>query len=109
MPVFDVLCLPSVWEGLGLVLVEAMLAGVPAIGSNAGAIPEVLGNGLYGWIFNLKDGESLREIIKKTSKDIDSVRAMGKRAKEYAQNLFTIQAMTDSTTRLYKKIMDGSK
>ena len=33
MPRFDLLCLPSLWEGLGLVLVEAMLAGIPVAGS----------------------------------------------------------------------------
>src|SRR5690606_16973595 len=33
MPAFDLLCLPSTWEGLGLVLVEAMLRGVPIAGS----------------------------------------------------------------------------
>jgi glycosyltransferase involved in cell wall biosynthesis len=48
---FDVLVLASRWEGLGLVLVEAMLAGVPIVASRAGAIPEVLGDGRFGVLF----------------------------------------------------------
>ena len=55
MPLFDVLCLPSKWEGLGLVLVEAMLQAVPVIGSRQGAIPEVLAGGEAGDLFDFED------------------------------------------------------
>jgi len=41
----DVLAAPSRWEGFGLMLVEAMAAGVPIVASAAGAIPEVVGDG----------------------------------------------------------------
>ncbi|MGB3278083.1 MAG: glycosyltransferase, partial [Pseudorhodobacter sp.] len=40
----DVLAAPSRWEGFGLMLVEAMAAGVPVVASRVGAIPEVLGD-----------------------------------------------------------------
>jgi len=48
---FSLLCLPSKWEGLGLVLLEAMVQGVPVIGANNGAIPEVLDFGRVGLLF----------------------------------------------------------
>ena len=41
----DVLAAPSRWEGFGLMLVEAMAAGVPIVATAAGAIPEVVGDG----------------------------------------------------------------
>jgi len=41
----DVLAAPSRWEGFGLMLVEAMPAGVPLVASTVDAIPEVVGDG----------------------------------------------------------------
>lgn len=73
---FDVLVLPSLtrpnWkEQFGRVLVEAMMSGVPVIGSNSGAIPSVIGEAglivpesdiiaLAGALTRLRDDEALR-------------------------------------------------
>jgi glycosyltransferase involved in cell wall biosynthesis len=45
MKSFDVFALTSIYEGFGLVLLEAMAAGIPVVASRVSAIPEVLDNG----------------------------------------------------------------
>ena len=45
----DVLVAPSLYESFGLMYVEAMRAGKPVIGSNAGGIPEVVDDGRPGF------------------------------------------------------------
>jgi glycosyltransferase involved in cell wall biosynthesis len=101
MPAFDALCLPSRWEGLGLVLVEAMLRGVPVIGSRAGAIPEVLGQGQYGVLFEPDDVAGLVEAVA-------AVRAQGAelatRARPYAQATFSVEKMVERTLAVYSKV-----
>ncbi len=49
-----VFCMPSRYEPFGIALVEAMLAGLPCVGTNAWAIPEIIENGNTGWL--VRDG-----------------------------------------------------
>jgi len=62
----DVCVLPSLREGLGLVVVEALACGRPFIGSNVGGIPEVVGNFEAGLLVPPQDGEALTIALLKT-------------------------------------------
>src|SRR5258708_20141770 len=46
---FDVLLAPSLWEGFGLVMLEAMAARIPIITSRASALPEIVIDGQTGY------------------------------------------------------------
>jgi glycosyltransferase involved in cell wall biosynthesis len=108
MPAFDAFCLPSLFEGLGLVLVEAMLQEVPIIGSRAGAIPEILGDGKYGLLFNSNDVNGLVQAIHFIRQEQQSMAGMVERALSYAQNSFTVEAMVNQTIERYKKVSCAS-
>ncbi len=58
---FDLFVLSSNYEPFGMVLLEAMVAGVPVISTNVGGAPEVLGN--TGWLFSLGDTEGLASLL----------------------------------------------
>lgn len=60
---YDVLLMPSLWEGFGLVMLEAMAQGVPIIGSRVSAIPEVIDDGYSGILVPPKDPHSLARAI----------------------------------------------
>lgn len=104
MRAFDVFCLPSVWEGLGLVLLEAMLREVPIIGSRAGAIPEVLGHGEYGLLFDAGQTEQLVDRIRHAAAHPDQMQALGQRALAYVNENFTVAAMTRNTQNVYAHV-----
>jgi len=70
---FDLLVLPSLREGFGRVLIEAMAAGVPVIGTNVGGIPEIIDDGEDGFLVPPGDPQSLKEAVKKLIED-DSLR-----------------------------------
>lgn len=55
----DVLVLPSHREGLGHVLIEALAVGRPVVGSNVGGIPEVISEGINGFLFTAGDVKDL--------------------------------------------------
>jgi len=54
-----VLVLPSLFEGFGLVLVEAMAAGLPVIGSTHSAAPDLIEDGVHGYVLAPDDVEGL--------------------------------------------------
>ena len=56
---FDTFVLASRWEGFGLVLLEAMATGCPILATDAGAIPEVVRDGVDGRLVPAGDGPAL--------------------------------------------------
>jgi len=85
----DVLVLPSVDEPFGRVLVEAMACKCPVIGSDSGAIPEVVGPG--GLIFREGDAEDLADCIG---------RLMGSEAERSRLELRMLHARTSCAVRV---------
>lgn len=62
MPAFDTLLVPSLREGFGLVLIEAMQAGVPPVASNTSSIPEIVQDGFNGLPVPPRDPLELSDI-----------------------------------------------
>lgn len=57
----DILCVPSRSEGLGVVFMEALACGLPAIGTEVGGIPEVLDYGRAGWLVPVGNVQALKD------------------------------------------------
>jgi 2-deoxystreptamine N-acetyl-D-glucosaminyltransferase/2-deoxystreptamine glucosyltransferase len=60
----DVVCVPSRSDTLPTVVLEAMAAGVAVVGSDAGGIPFLLGDGAAGWVFPSEESSALASILK---------------------------------------------
>lgn len=70
------LALPSEWEAYGLVLLEAMAAGVPVIASSVGGLPEVLDHGRTGRLVPYGDASALADALRATVADPDGTRRL---------------------------------
>lgn len=55
--------LPSLGEGLGIVLIEAQALGVPAVGTKVGGIPDVIEDGKTGLLVPLKDPKAIADAV----------------------------------------------
>ena len=65
----DAVIMPSRWEGFGLVAVEAMRNSKSVIVSNVGALPELVQSNINGYVFDLKEKISLKDILFKLDKN----------------------------------------
>lgn len=94
----------SVWkEQFGHVLIEAMAAGVPLVGSSSGAIPEVIGEA--GVIFREKDSQDLREKLEKLIADRKHWQELSKKGLERVKNNYTQEKIAKRTWEIYQNLI----
>lgn len=78
--------LPSIEEAFGLVLVESLAAGTPAVGARSGACPEIIDDERVGRLFDPDDHESLARSLDEAldlATDANTAAACRRRAAEY--------------------------
>jgi glycosyltransferase involved in cell wall biosynthesis len=99
------LVFPSLFEGFGIPLVEAMACGCPIACSNATSIPEVVGD--VGMIFDPMSSEDMAEKIWQLWNDEEQLRDMRARGLERAK-LFSWDDTARQTIEVYKKALESS-
>ena len=105
MAAFDVILVPSLSEGFGLVLLEAMSRRVPVIASRVGAIPEVALDGETGILFEPRDVAALTNAILRLLSDRSLRKYMGLLGAATLEERFSIQRMVDGTIAVYDKVL----
>jgi glycosyltransferase involved in cell wall biosynthesis len=106
MPVFDIFVLPSLNEGMGRVLVEAMAAGKPVVASRVGGIPDLVRDGETGYLVPPADPKALSDAILKILKDPDQAKLMGQRGKESCRQ-FSLDSMIEKLDDLYAGLINN--
>lgn len=94
LPAFDVYVHPSRQEGLGVVLLEASIAGLPLVGSNVGGIPEVVIDGVNGFLFESNDSDQLASILEKMYHSKTLREQLGHKAQELAETNYDVNRQT---------------
>lgn len=85
----DVFCLPTRFEPFGIVFIEAMFFGLPCIGPDAWAIPEMIVDRETGFLVPPEDPDVLADRLLRLLQDPDLARAMGAAGRARAQSNFT--------------------
>ncbi len=96
-----VLVHPARWEGFGLAVLEAMLAGLPVVASDVSSLPELVVDGETGLLVRPDDPSALALGIARALEDAERLGAAGR---ERALREFSVARMADRTVELYRSL-----
>ncbi len=102
--VSDIVCLPSLAEGMGLVLLEAMYFAKPVVASRVGGIPEVVKNGVNGLLVPPADPILLAAAIRRLLDDPTFAAKLGA-AGQASFEQFSLRKMVERTGEVYKELL----
>ena len=97
-----VVVLPSASEGLGRVIIEAMAAGTPVIGSDVGGIPDIIEDHIRGFLVSPDDEQELTERIRWILENPDEARAMGREGRAFAAQFFSTEVYLDGYRQIFR-------
>jgi glycosyltransferase involved in cell wall biosynthesis len=101
----DIYCVPSVNEGLGLSLMEAMAAGRACIASDVGGISELIINETDGILVPPEDPEALAAAILRLAADVRFRQQLAKNARRKAADNFSIIDSVAKTVKVYEEVI----
>jgi glycosyltransferase involved in cell wall biosynthesis len=102
MSAMDIFALPSLNEGMGRVLAEAMAVGLPCVASRVSGTPDVVEEGVTGLLVTPRDSAALETALEKLLADRNRAFEMGRRGRERALGLFSVERMTQMLENLYR-------
>jgi len=101
----DIFCLPSLQQGLGTIMLEAMALGRPVIATGVGGIGSVIRHGETGLIVPPENSGDLAKRILELLDQPTRARSIGARARQLAIDNYNVEMMVDKTTNIYRTIL----
>ncbi len=105
----DLFLLPSSNESFGLVALEAMASGVPVIATHAGGLPEVVEDGVTGFLAPVGGVEEMADAGASILADGRRWRAMSAAARQTAVERYSVNAIIPQYERYYERILAGER
>jgi glycosyltransferase involved in cell wall biosynthesis len=100
----DLFVLPSLNEGMGRVLLEAMAVGCPVVATRVGGIPDIVADGTTGLLVPPRDDRALAEAILILLQDPSRRAAYGEAARRHVDGRFEVETMVRKIERLYDEV-----
>jgi len=101
LSIMDLFVMPSLKEGLGLALMEAMSSGLPVIGSDVGGIKSLIQDGYNGLLIKPADSQGLARAIMELLQTPERAKNLGRNARIFINQNFSQEKMVLETQKLY--------
>jgi glycosyltransferase involved in cell wall biosynthesis len=103
----DALVLPSVNEGTHVSVMEALAAQRPVVATRVGGTPDVIRDGVDGYLVEVGDANALSERLAGLANDPERRARMGAKGREQVLGRYAVERLVDDIDRLYRSLLDA--
>jgi len=103
----DALLLPSVNEGTPVSVIEALAAERPAVATRVGGIPDVVRDGVDGFLVDVGDASALAERLAELARDPALRERMGREGRKHVLERYAVARLVDDVDRLYRELLQA--
>lgn len=103
----DILLFPTVREGFGLAVAEAMACGLPVVASDCSSLPELIDHGRGGFLCPVGNVESFASSIQRLAEDSQLRKEMGLYNRIKIEKNFRLNSMAIAYQRYFEEILDN--
>ena len=104
----DAMVLASYSEGLPYALLESMAGGIPVIATPVGAIPDVVADGIHGFLVPPRDGKAIAEALAVLAGDRDRLSWMSRACRRRIRAAFSIERLARELSLVYANLCGGA-
>ena len=101
----DIFVLPSLSEGIPMALLEAMASSRAVVASRVGGIPEIIEDGVEGFLVEPMNVNGLAERCRQLIESPEAARKMGEKGRKRVERDFSATAMADRVASVYKELL----
>jgi glycosyltransferase involved in cell wall biosynthesis len=103
---FDAFVLTSLNEGTPVTTIEALAAGVPVVSTRVGGVPDVVREGIDGFLVEPGDTEAMADRLARLAGDVELRRRMGAAGREHVQSRYAVGRLLDDVDHLYRTLLE---
>jgi glycosyltransferase involved in cell wall biosynthesis len=102
---FDAFLLPSVNEGTPVSAIEALASGTPVVATRVGGVPDVVGDGMNGFLFEPGATDEAAERLATLALDPALRTRLGEAGRVYVRERYAVERLVDDVDRLYRSLL----
>lgn len=98
---------PARYEGFGLTPIEAMASGAAAVATRTGVFPQLIEDGVNGYVVDREDAAALTGRIEQCLADPQELLEMGRRGRRHVAEHYDIRREAEGIEQVYRRIFQG--
>jgi glycosyltransferase involved in cell wall biosynthesis len=102
---FDSFVLPSVNEGTPVSAIEALASGTPVVATRVGGVPDVVRDGVDGFLVEPGDTEGAAETLAQLAADPELRARLGESGRTHTFERYSVARLVDDVDRLYRSLL----